>query len=144
MKVAIITNFAKIQQIDEFPALINVGEDNIYNLGSQTDHDLSYVPLNWKREMEKLLKHIELKWAQRCNPEHVTECKIKKMYDNIHLISENECCHRMYFIMNDDNVQFITKMCVVIHDNNMHYEYIKNVWCCHDKMYVVISIDSVH
>ena len=44
MKVAIITHFAKMQQIDEFPALLNVGEDNGYSLGSQTDHDLCYVP----------------------------------------------------------------------------------------------------
>ena len=61
MKVGIITHFAKIQQIDEFPALLNVGEDNGYSLGSQTDHDLSYVPLNWKREMERSVKNIELK-----------------------------------------------------------------------------------
>ena len=46
MKVAIITYFAKVQQIDEYPALLNIGEDNGYSSGSQTDHDLSYVPLN--------------------------------------------------------------------------------------------------
>ena len=40
MKVAIITHFAKMQQINEFPALLNVGEDNGYSLGSQTDHEL--------------------------------------------------------------------------------------------------------
>ena len=45
MKVAIITHFAKIQQIDEFPALLNVDKDNGYSLGSQTDHDLYYVPI---------------------------------------------------------------------------------------------------
>ena len=44
IKVAIITHFAKMQQIDEFPALLNIGEDNGYSLGSQTDHDLCYVP----------------------------------------------------------------------------------------------------
>ena len=46
MKVAIITHFAKMQQIDEYPALLNVGGDNGYSLGSQTNHDLSYVSLN--------------------------------------------------------------------------------------------------
>ena len=52
MKIAITTNFTRIQQIDESPALLNVGEDNEYSFGSITDHDLSYAPLNWKREME--------------------------------------------------------------------------------------------
>ena len=33
MKVAIITHFATMQQIDEYPALINVGEDNVYSWG---------------------------------------------------------------------------------------------------------------
>ena len=56
MKVAIITHFSKLQQIDEFPALLNVGEDNKYSLGSHTDHDLSCVPLNKKREMKKNVK----------------------------------------------------------------------------------------
>ena len=46
MKVAIIAHFSKIQQIDEYSTLLNVGEDDGYSLGSQTDHDLSYVPLN--------------------------------------------------------------------------------------------------
>ena len=46
MKVAIITHFTKMQQIDEFSALLEIGEDNGYSLGSQTDHDLSYIPLN--------------------------------------------------------------------------------------------------
>ena len=40
LEVAIITYFAKMQQIDEFPALLNVDKDNGYSLGSQTDHDL--------------------------------------------------------------------------------------------------------
>ena len=61
MKVAIINHFSKLQQIDKVPALLNIGEDNGYSLGSQTDHDLSYVPLNWKREMERSVKNIELK-----------------------------------------------------------------------------------
>ena len=52
MKVAIVTYFSRMQQIDEYPALLNVGEDNGYSLGSQTDHGLSYVPLNYKREIE--------------------------------------------------------------------------------------------
>ena len=56
MKVVIITHFAKMQQIDEFPALLNVGKDNGYSLGSQTDRDLFYVPMNWKREMERTVK----------------------------------------------------------------------------------------
>ena len=43
-------------QIDEYPALLNVSEDNGYNLGSQTDHDLSHFPLDWNREMETSLK----------------------------------------------------------------------------------------
>ena len=45
IKVAIITHFTKIQQIDEFPALLNVDKDNGYSLGSQTDHYLCYVPI---------------------------------------------------------------------------------------------------
>ena len=57
MKVSIITRFAKMQQIDEFPALLNVDKDNGYSLGSQTDHDLCYVPMNWKREMERSVKN---------------------------------------------------------------------------------------
>ena len=57
MKVAIITHFAIMQQIDEFPALLNVGKDYGYSLGSQTNHDLCYVPMNWKREMEKSVKN---------------------------------------------------------------------------------------
>ena len=48
MKVAITTHFAKMQQIDEYPTLLNVGEDDGYSQGSHTDHDLSYVPLNQK------------------------------------------------------------------------------------------------
>ena len=31
----------------------------------------------------------------------------------------------MYFVMNDDNVQFITNICVAIQYDNVHYEYIK-------------------
>ena len=37
---------------EEFPALLNVGKDNGYSLGLQTNHDFSYVPLNLKREMK--------------------------------------------------------------------------------------------
>ena len=48
MKVAITTHIARIQKIDEYPALLNVGKEYVYSLGSITDHDLSYVPLNWK------------------------------------------------------------------------------------------------
>ena len=33
-KVAIITHFARMQQIDEFPALLNVRKDYGYSLGS--------------------------------------------------------------------------------------------------------------
>ena len=57
MKVAIITHFARMQQIDEFPVLLNIRKEYWYNLGSQTDHDLYYVPMNWKREMEKSVKN---------------------------------------------------------------------------------------
>ena len=46
-----------MQQIDEYSALINVNEDYEYSLRSRTDHDLTYVPLNWKREMEKSVKN---------------------------------------------------------------------------------------
>ena len=56
IKVAIITHFARMQQFDEFPALFNVGKDYGYSLGSQIDHDLFYVPMNWKREMERSVK----------------------------------------------------------------------------------------
>ena len=52
MKVATITPFARMRQINEYPVLLNVGEDNGYSLGPQTDHDLSYVHINWKREIE--------------------------------------------------------------------------------------------
>ena len=54
MKVAIITHFARIQQIDELPVLLKKRKDYGYSLGSQTDHDMCYVPMNWKREMEKV------------------------------------------------------------------------------------------
>ena len=71
----------------------------------------------------------------------------------------------MFFVVNDYKVQFITKMCVVIHDNNVHYddnvqfitkirvviqddnvhyEYIKNMWYHHDEMCAVINNDNVH
>ena len=52
MKVAIMTHFARMQQIDQFPSLLNKPKYFGYSLGSQTDHDLSYVPMNWKRQME--------------------------------------------------------------------------------------------
>ena len=52
MKVAIMTHFAKMQQIDQFPSLLDKQKDFGYSLGSQFDHDLSYVPMNWKRQME--------------------------------------------------------------------------------------------
>ena len=55
-KVTIITHFAKMQQIDEYPALLNVDEDIGYSLGSQNDHDLCYVPFNWKIKMESSVK----------------------------------------------------------------------------------------
>ena len=45
-----------MQQIDEYPALLNVDEDIGYSLGSQTDHDLCYVPFNWKIKMERSVK----------------------------------------------------------------------------------------
>ena len=57
MKVAIITHFARMQQIDEISALLNVHKDYGYSLGSQTDHDLCYVPMNWKREKERSVKN---------------------------------------------------------------------------------------
>ena len=50
----------------------------------------------------------------------------------------------MYFVMNNDKVQFITKICVVIHDNNAHYEYIQNVCYHNDEMCVVINNDNVY
>ena len=53
MKVAIMTRFARMQQIDQFPSLLNRQKDFGYSLGSQTDHDLCYMPMNWKRQMEK-------------------------------------------------------------------------------------------
>ena len=53
MKVAISTHFARMQKIDKFPALSNKRKDCGYSLGSQTDHDLCYVPMNWKREIKK-------------------------------------------------------------------------------------------
>ena len=46
-----------MQQIDEFSALLNVGKDNGYSLESQTGHDLCYVPINWKIEMERSVKN---------------------------------------------------------------------------------------
>ena len=65
VKVAIITHFSKLQQIDEFPALLNVGEDNGYSLRSQTDHDVSCVPLNWKREMERSAKKYRVEMGTK-------------------------------------------------------------------------------
>ena len=56
MKVAIMTHFARMQQIDEFPSLLNEKEDYGFSLGSQTEHDLFYVPMNWQREMKKTVK----------------------------------------------------------------------------------------
>ena len=58
MKVLIINNIAWMQQIDEYPALINVNEDYGWSLGSRTDHDLTDVPLNWKEEIEKSVKVV--------------------------------------------------------------------------------------
>ena len=52
MTVAIMTHFARMQQIDKYTALLNMTEDYGYSLRFITDHDLSYVPLNWKRYME--------------------------------------------------------------------------------------------
>ena len=73
MKVAIMTHFARMQQIDQFPSLLNKKEDYGYSLGSQTDHDLCYVPMNWKRQMEKkLLNCIDQKWARNCNTYYQT------------------------------------------------------------------------
>ena len=46
--------------------------------------------------------------------------------------------------MNDDRVQFITKICGVIHDDNVHYDYIKKVCYHHDEICVVINNDNVH
>ena len=42
-----------MQQIDEFPPLLNERKDYGYSLESQTDYDLCHVPMNWKREIEK-------------------------------------------------------------------------------------------
>ena len=50
----------------------------------------------------------------------------------------------MSVVIHDDNVQFMTQMCVVIKDDNVHYEYMKNVFCHHDQMCVVIIDDNVH
>ena len=50
----------------------------------------------------------------------------------------------MYFVMNDDKVQCITKICVVIHNDNVHYEYIRNVCCHNDEICVIINNDNVH
>ena len=47
-----------MQQIDEYLALLNVNEDYGYYLGSRTDNDLTYVPLNWKRKIEKSVKEV--------------------------------------------------------------------------------------
>jgi len=55
MKVAIMTHFARMQQIDQSPSLLNKQKDFGYSLGSQFDHDLSYVPMNWKRQMERTI-----------------------------------------------------------------------------------------
>ena len=67
MKVAIMTHFARMQQIDQFPSLLNKPKGFGYSLGSQFNHELSYVPMNWKRQMEKKLLHcIDQKWARNC------------------------------------------------------------------------------
>ena len=73
MKVVITTHFSWMQQIDEYSALLNVCEDNGYSLGSQTDHDLSYFPLNWKRETETSVIKYRAEWTQSCNPEYIIE-----------------------------------------------------------------------
>ena len=52
MKVAIMAHFARMQQIEEYPSLLNMTEDYGYSLWSITDHNLSYVSLNWKRDMD--------------------------------------------------------------------------------------------
>ena len=56
MKIAIMTHFVRIQQIDQFPSLLNKSKDYGYSLGSHFDHDLKYVPMNWKRKMEMTIK----------------------------------------------------------------------------------------
>ena len=47
-----MTYFARMQQNDEYAALLNMNEDYGYSLGSITDHDLNYVPLNWKKYID--------------------------------------------------------------------------------------------
>ena len=51
MKVAIMTHFARMQQIDQFPSLLNKSDGYGFSLGSQFNHDLTYVPMNWRRQM---------------------------------------------------------------------------------------------
>ena len=73
MKVVITTHFSLMQQVDEYPAFLNVDEDNGYSLESIKVHNLSYVPLNWKRKMRQVLINIELKWTQSFNPEYIIQ-----------------------------------------------------------------------
>ena len=49
-----------MQQSSEYPALLNVNKDNGYSLGSITNHDLTYVPWNCKREIEKSVKAVKV------------------------------------------------------------------------------------
>ena len=60
-------NIPRMQQIDEYLALLNVNEDYGYYLGSRTDNDLTYVPLNWKREIEKSVKEVRAEMDTNCN-----------------------------------------------------------------------------
>ena len=86
MKVAITTHIARIQKIDEYPALLNVGKEYVYSLGSITDHDLSYVPLNWKDKQKQVLINIERKQTQSCNPEYIIELKKSLCQYTFHFI----------------------------------------------------------
>ena len=46
---------------------------------------------------------------------------------NVHYDDNVQFITKMFVVIHDDNAQLITKMCVVVQDDNVHYEYIKNV-----------------
>ena len=56
MRIALSTYIARMQHIDQYPALLRKHNTAGYSLGSQEYHDHNEILLNWIRDVEKQAK----------------------------------------------------------------------------------------
>ena len=59
IQIVLSTYIARIQQIDQYPALLDENNHIGYSLGSKKYHNYNKIPLNWIRNIEKEVGKVQ-------------------------------------------------------------------------------------